>query len=66
MTKLLCRELSGACSKKGSVIGKGGREDEVFVEKDEKTLEMERLMRDMNAEMPEGMPGMNMYDYRAG
>ncbi|CAI0628420.1 unnamed protein product [Linum tenue] len=55
----LCKDLSGACSKKPPPVPKNRIPGEAFAPKPSKQAEMDKLMRSMEG-MP-GAPGMKMY-----
>lgn len=61
LTQRLCRKLTKACTKPAPKMPNGRAPGEPFKKMDPKKLEMEKLMRQMQANMPEGMPGMSMY-----
>lgn len=60
LSQLLCRTLSQACVGKAPPLPKGREPGEAFVAKDEKKVEMDRIMRSMEG-MPGGGRGMKMY-----
>ncbi|CAI9100533.1 OLC1v1037657C3 [Oldenlandia corymbosa var. corymbosa] len=59
LVKYLCKDLTGACSKKPPKVPKDRTPGEPFVPKSSKEAEMERLLKSMEG-MP-GAPGMKMY-----
>eukprot|EP00191_Tetraselmis_sp_GSL018_P015891 CAMPEP_0177595942 /NCGR_PEP_ID=MMETSP0419_2-20121207/10687_1 /TAXON_ID=582737 /ORGANISM="Tetraselmis sp., Strain GSL018" /LENGTH=322 /DNA_ID=CAMNT_0019087559 /DNA_START=147 /DNA_END=1112 /DNA_ORIENTATION=+ len=59
LSQLLCHDLTDVCNSKPPKLPKKGRpHDEEWIEVDEKELQMQKLMRDMQGA---GMPGMSMY-----
>eukprot|EP00850_Spirogloea_muscicola_P004588 SM000019S05132 [mRNA] locus=s19:1084624:1088069:- [translate_table: standard] len=59
LSKLLCKDLSGACKGPVPRVSKGRTRNEEFSKMEAKEAEMERLMRSMG-DMP-GAPKMKMY-----
>ncbi|CAN0901387.1 hypothetical protein LINGRAHAP2_LOCUS21390 [Linum grandiflorum] len=59
LTNYLCKDLSGACTKKPPPVPKNRIPGEAFTPKPSKQAEMDKIMRSMEG-MP-GAPGMKMY-----
>ncbi|CAN1159884.1 hypothetical protein LINPERPRIM_LOCUS22024 [Linum perenne] len=59
LTNYLCKDLSGACSRKPPPVPKDRIPGEAFAPKPSKQVEMDKIMRSMEG-MP-GAPGMKMY-----